>query len=42
MNAAIGMAGTIFGGVIGFSAGSLYKDMYEIRSDWHRVPPLLR
>lgn len=41
-NAAIGMAGAFFGGTLGLSAGSIYKNIYEIRSDWHKVPPIMR
>jgi hypothetical protein len=41
-NAVIGMTGAFFGGTLGFSAGSTYKNVYEIRSGWHRVPAILR
>lgn len=42
MPAAGGVAGGIFGAVIGWSSASTYKDFYEIRAYWHKIPKHLR
>ena len=33
-----GIAGTFFGVILGWTSASIYKNFYEIRSNWHRVP----
>ena len=42
MPAADGVAGGFFGAVIGWSSASTYKDFYEIRAYWHKIPKHLR
>jgi len=42
MPAAGGVAGGIFGAIIGWSSASTYKDFYEIRAYWHKIPKYLR
>jgi hypothetical protein len=38
----VGIAGMVTGGLIGLTIGSVYKNIYEIRSDWDKTPPALR
>ncbi len=42
MPAAGGVAGTIFGAIMGWASASTYKDLFEIRAYWHKIPPHLR
>ena len=42
MSAPAGLAGAIFGATLGWASAKTYKDFYEIRSYWHKVPPYLR
>lgn len=42
MSVSAGLAGAIFGGVVGGVSGQTYKDFYEIRSRWHKIPSRLR
>lgn len=42
INAAAGITGAIFGATIGGTEYRIYKDIYEIRSGWHKVPSHLR
>lgn len=39
---AAGLAGTLVGGVIGGAMGSVYRNFYEIRSNWNRIPSEMR
>lgn len=39
---ATGIAGLLVGGLMGGAMGSVYKDFYEIRSNWNRIPPKMR
>jgi hypothetical protein len=39
---AYGVAGSFLGITLGWSVASIYKNFYEIRSNWHRVPSNLR
>lgn len=39
---AAGLAGSLVGGSIGGAFGSIYKNFFEIRSNWNRIPPQLR
>ncbi|HAX71007.1 MAG TPA: ATP-binding protein [Anaerolineales bacterium] len=41
-NESYGIAGTIFGVTLGWTSASIYRNYYEIRSNWHRVPPKWR
>lgn len=34
----IGIASGIFGGILGGSAGNIYRDFFELRSSWYKVP----
>lgn len=40
--AASGVAGGLFGAIIGWSSAATYKDFYEIRAYWHKIPKHLR
>jgi hypothetical protein len=42
MSAPAGLAGAIFGATLGWASARTYKDFYEIRSYWHKVPRHLR
>ncbi len=37
-----GLAGGILGATTGWASAKIYKDFYEIRSYWHKVPTLFR
>lgn len=39
---AYGVVGSFLGITFGWSAASVYKNFYEIRSNWHRVPSIFR
>lgn len=41
-NKSLGFVGLITGGIVGGSIGSSYKNFYQIRSGWNRVPPAMR
>jgi hypothetical protein len=36
------VAGGLFGAIIGWSSAATYKDFYEIRAYWHKIPKHLR
>jgi hypothetical protein len=42
LSVAAGMAGAIFGATIGGMSARTYKDFYEIRAHWHKIPPRWR
>jgi hypothetical protein len=41
-NESYGVAGTILGVTLGWTSASIYRNFYEIRSNWHRVSPKWR
>jgi len=39
---ATGLAGAVFGAIMGGTSAQIYKQVYELRSGWHKIPPRLR